>query len=195
MTSRLIHLLRHGPPLRTGLLLGHVDEPPADPSGGLAAAVPGNLALSCVISSDLRRAQVGAVALAANRALNLTVDHRWRELDFGAWDGLDTRQIPGPDLARFWDDPEACPPPGGESWSGLRARVGRALADVRDGALVVTHAGAMRAAVSVLTGLDFRQVWAFDLPYGALLGLRIWEDSNPAQPSGQIVSLHPGATP
>lgn len=195
MTSRLIHLLRHGPPLRTGLLLGHVDEPPADPSGGLAGAVPGSLAPSCMISSDLRRARAGAEALAANRALHLTVDPRWRELDFGAWDGLDPQQVPGPDLARFWDDPEACPPPGGESWSALRARVGRALADLIDGTLVVTHAGAMRAAVSVVTGLDFRQVWAFDLPYGALIGLRIWQDGDGAGPSGQIVSLHRGATP
>jgi alpha-ribazole phosphatase len=194
MSGRLVHLLRHGPPLRAGLLLGHTDEPPADPAGGLAGAVPDRLALSGVTSSDLRRARAGAQALAERRGVTLTVDARWRELDFGAWDGLAPEQAPADALARFWDDPEGCPPPGGERWSALRARVADALAALPGDALAVTHGGAMRAAVSIVTGLDFRQVWALDLPYGALLGLRIWEDGQCGQPSGQIVSLHAGGT-
>jgi alpha-ribazole phosphatase len=40
--------------------------------------------------------------------------------------------------------------------------------------LVVTHGGAIRAALAELCGLDRRQIWAFDLPYGALVSLRIW---------------------
>lgn len=192
MSSRLVYLLRHGPPLRAGLLLGHSDEPPADPAGGLAGAVPDGLVLSRATSSDLRRARAGAETLAASRQLDLTIDARWRELDFGEWDGLAPEQMPAGALARFWDDPEACPPPGGERWSGLRARVSEALAEVPDGALVVTHGGAMRAAASIVTGLDFRQVWAFDLPYGALLGLRIRQDSGMSGQSGQIACLHSG---
>lgn len=186
MNSRVIHLLRHGPPLRTGLLLGHCDEPPADPAGGLAGAVPGGLALSSIVSSDLLRARAGAQTVAASRGLALTIDARWRELDFGEWDGRPPERVPADALARFWNDPETCPPPGGECWSALCARVAEALAELASGALVVTHGGAIRAAVSIATGLDFRQVWALDLPYGALLGLRLW----PGPPlSGQIIRL------
>lgn len=52
--------------------------------------------------------------------------------------------------------------------------------------LVVTHGGAMRAALHHLCGFDLRQLWAFDLPYGALLSLRIWRG---AQPGAQIIGL------
>ena len=41
-------------------------------------------------------------------------------------------------------------------------------------------------AVAVLTGLDHRGVWAIDLPYGALMNLRIWPGE---APTGQIVGL------
>lgn len=186
MTSRTVHLLRHGPPRRAGLLLGHCDEPCADPGGGLAGAVPDSFAVSCVASSDLRRARAGAEVLAAQRGLALTVDARWRELDFGEWDGLAPECVPADALARFWDDPDAWPPPRGESWSALRARVAEALAELPPDALVVTHGGAMRAAIAALTGLNSRQVWAVDLPHAALLTLRIW----PGAPlSGHIAGL------
>ncbi|WP_225205612.1 histidine phosphatase family protein [Novosphingobium huizhouense] len=194
MNGRTIHLLRHGPPRRAGLLLGHRDEPAADPAGGLGGAVPAGLAMSCIVSSDLQRARTGAQTLAQQRGLALTIDSRWRELDFGDWDGLAPENLPAEALSRFWNDPEACPPPRGERWSALCARVAAALCDLPDDALVVTHGGAMRAAVAAVTGLDFRQVWAFDLPYAALLGLRIWPAAEAgAPPSGQIVRLHSGA--
>lgn len=191
MNGRLIHLLRHGPPLRPGLLHGHGDEPPADPAGGLSGAVPHDLTITAVATSDLLRARAGADTLARSLALPLTVDRRWRELDFGEWDGAAPDSIDAETLARFWDDPETNPPPGGERWSELTARVGAALAELSGDVLVVTHGGAMRAAVSVLTGLDSRQVWTIDLPYGALLSLRIWPGP---PPSGQIAGLRAGAT-
>ena len=186
MSGRLIHLLRHGPPLRPGLLHGHGDEPPAAPDGGLAGAVPADISIGAVVTSDLRRARAGADSLARARGLAVTVDSRWRELDFGAWDGTAPEQLDAAALAQFWDDPDANPPPGGERWSELVARVGQAMAALPPDTLVVTHGGAMRAATAVLTGLDYRQLWAFDLPYAALLSVRIW----PTTPlSGQIVGL------
>nr|WP_255460782.1 histidine phosphatase family protein [Novosphingobium sp. ERN07] len=182
-------MLRHGPPRRTGLMLGQTDEPPCDPTGGLRDAVPEGLAIRRVVSSDLLRALAGAEVLAAMRGVPLAIDPRWRELDFGAWDGLSADTVPSDDLARFWDDPDASPPPDGERWSALCRRVGAALGALDDGTLVVTHAGAMRAAVAVLTGLDHRAVWAFDLPYGALLSLKVWPG---AAATGQIVGLRAG---
>jgi alpha-ribazole phosphatase len=40
--------------------------------------------------------------------------------------------------------------------------------------LVVTHGGAIRAALTHLCGFDRRQAWTFDLPYAALVSLRVW---------------------
>ncbi|MBB4858912.1 alpha-ribazole phosphatase [Novosphingobium chloroacetimidivorans] len=185
MSERILHLLRHGPPARTGLLLGHSDEP------AMTADCPRMLALACalplteIVTSDLSRAAHQAATLAQRLDLPLTLDPRWRELDFGAWDGLVPEDVDREALQRFWADPEAHAPPGGERWSCLRARIAAALETLASQTLVVTHAGAMRAAVSALTGLDHRGVWAIDLPYRALLTVRIWPDG-----SGQVIALH-----
>jgi alpha-ribazole phosphatase len=46
----------------------------------------------------------------------------------------------------------------------------------------------MRAALAHLCGFGHREVWAFDLPYAALLSLRVW----PGAPrSAQIAALYP----
>ena len=186
MSGFLLHLLRHGPPLRTGLLLGCTDEPPLDAACPKLLDRVNALAVERIVTSDLKRASVSAEILAEARGLPLSVDPRWRELHFGVWDGLAPATLPREALERFWADPDACPPPGGERWSDLRSRVSDAIGGISVHTLVFTHAGAMRAALSVLTGLDHRGVWALDLPYGALLTLRIW----PGDPlSAQVVGL------
>ena len=173
MSGFVLHLMRHGPPEGAGLLLGHTNAPPL--ARGVAACVERaeGLGFERVISSDLARASAPAEAIARAEGVGHGVDPRWRELDFGRWDGVDPAVIASPRLDAFWDDPEANPPPGGECWSALVARVCGALEGIAAPTLVVTHAGAMRAALSCLLGLTYRQGWAFDLPYGAVLSLRI----------------------
>lgn len=179
MSGLALHLLRHGEPELVGRLLGRTDC--ASTEGGIATCVRQVRALriDALISSPLRRARAAADRIANDIAVTTRIDPRWRELDFGRWDGLTTAEVLRHDeqaLAAFWDDPDANPPPGGESWSALRARVGAALAEIDAPALVVTHGGAMRAALSLLCGLDQRQSWCVDLPYGALLSFRRYED-------------------
>jgi alpha-ribazole phosphatase len=189
MTPRLIHLIRHGEPEGAGRLLGRTDA--AATAAGLASCVDQveGLEVSAVLSSDLIRARASAEAVATMLGHVVSIDPRWRELDFGAWDGLAPTTIDADALGRFWNDPDANPPPGGERWSALIARVREALAALPDGpVLIVTHAGAMRAAMAALCGMDQRALWAIDLPYAALLTLRVWP-SDP--PSAQIVALRP----
>lgn len=178
--------MRHGEPTFTGRLLGRTDSP-ATPEG-IADCVrtARDLTPRVVVSSDLIRARACAGAIADEHRRIVTIDPRWRELDFGAWDGLAAADVDGEALARFWDDPDAAPPPGGERWSALVARVGAALVGLADGALVVTHGGAMRAALAAACGFDTRTIWAVDLPYAAILSLRLWPGPMPA---AQIVGL------
>lgn len=171
-------------------MLGHTDEPALDPNCPRMRKQAERSPIARVVASDLIRAAGQAAHLARHLAVPLTLDPGWRELAFGAWDGLAPEALDGDALARFWNDPEAHPPPEGERWSSLCARVGTSLGKLATDTLVVTHAGAMRAALAVLTGLDHRGVWALDLPYRALLSVRIWPGT-PA--SGQVVCLIAGA--
>lgn len=189
MNVRRIHLVRHVPPVSPGLLWGHGDVAPAVVDCAVLHQRVQEAAPKQLVSSDLARAVLPAQRLAKKLGLELETSPDWRELDFGAWDGLAPEAIDVEALTAFWEDPEANPPSGGERWSQLCARVRAGLAALEDGALVVTHAGAMRAALSVLTGLDHHGVWAIDLPYRARLTLRIWPGSTLA---GQVVGLDIG---
>src|SRR3546814_7141195 len=98
-------------------------------------------------------------------------------LDFGQWDGKATGDIDSEALGRFWADPDCYPPPGGERWSAFVERVAAGLADLPPApTLVVTHGGVVRAALHLLCGFGQRQIWTFDLPYAALLTLKVWRE-------------------
>ncbi|MDY1006792.1 MULTISPECIES: histidine phosphatase family protein [unclassified Sphingomonas] len=181
----LLHLLRHGAPELTGRMLGRTDSPVT--AEGLAACVARvkSLYFKQIVCSDLMRSQAIADAIGRERGLAPTTDARWRELDFGAWDGLAAAEIDAAALQRFWDDPDAAPPPGGERWSNLVARITDAIEELTpETSLIVTHGGAIRAALKSLCGFGLRELWAFDLPYAALISLRIWPDR-----TAQIVAL------
>jgi len=187
MTPFVLHLLRHGEPSIPGRLLGRTDAEPTE--RGIAACLRqvSDLSVQAIVSSDLRRASGVAAAARDRFGVPVTIDPRWRELDFGDWDGLQASEIDASALARFWDDPDAAPPPAGERWSALIDRVGGAIGALAPRTtLVVAHGGSIRAAVALLCGFGQRQLWALDLPYAALLSLRIWPGD---RPTAQITGL------
>ena len=186
MTPFTVHLMRHGAVEGEGRLIGSSDVPSTREGDARCVAQGKALAFARVVCSDLIRARRPAEALAAERSVPLRIDPDWRELAFGAWEGCAPADLPPDALARFWADPDATPPPGGERWSALVARVGRALARMEGDTLVIAHAGAMRAALASLFGFSATQCWTLDLPYGAVLSLRVW----PGEPVGaQITGL------
>ena len=187
MTGFALHLLRHGAPATPGLLMGRTDGAPTEAGIAACAARAEGLGIDRLVASDLRRCRVAGEAIGRAAGLSLAVDRRWRELNFGDWDGQAASVIDREALGRFWDDPDAYPPPGGESWSALVARVSAAIDELAPvPTLVITHGGAMRAALHILCGFDQRQLWAFDLPYAARLSLNVWPGE---RPSAQIAGL------
>lgn len=189
MTGFALHLLRHGALELPGRMMGHSDAAPTAEGIADCAAKAASLSIAHVISSDLSRCRLAATAIADQHALPLAIDPRWRELDFGAWEGLASTDIAPEALGDFWRDPDTCAPPGGERWSALVERVAAAVADLAPApTLVVTHGGAIRATIHALCGFDQKQLWSFDLPYGALLSFNIWPGE---QPSAQITALQP----
>ncbi|MBB3910491.1 histidine phosphatase family protein [Sphingomonas desiccabilis] len=180
--------MRHGEPALAGRLLGSTDCDVLPAGVRACRSAAAGLAFSRVIASDLRRSADCAAAIAADKDVALRLDSRWRELDFGRWDGRSPEDVDATALRGFWDDPDGASPPGGERWSTLLARVAQALEEVEDASLIVTHAGAMRAALVAACGFDRRQSWAFDLPYACVLSLRLWRGE---APTAQILALRP----
>lgn len=145
-------LIRHAPALRGGRLCGRTDV--AADLGDLArqAAVvdkagrPARL----VVSPALRCRQTAA-ALWPDRTHD--VDPRLWEQDFGAWDGCAYGDLP--DLGALPADRLAHhQPPGGESFADVCARTGPALNDIAGSgpAVIVAHAGTVRAALALALG-------------------------------------------
>ncbi|HSX54972.1 MAG TPA: histidine phosphatase family protein [Sphingomonas sp.] len=189
MNARTLYLMRHGAPVLTGRMLGRTDCKVTTEGVAACRAQAEGLAVAHVIASDLKRASECGKAIASGLNVLAQIDPRWRELDFGEWDGLESGTIAPDALGRFWSDPDENPPPGGERWSILVARVTAAIDDLpAEPPLVVTHGGAMRAALHVLCGFSLPQLWAFDLPYASVLALRIWDGP---QRTGQIIGLWP----
>lgn len=187
MTPFALHLLRHGAPALPGRLMGRTDVAPTAEGVAACANQAATLDFGQLVTSDLRRALASAEAIARISGRTAKIDARWRELDFGEWDGLTPTDVAPAAIGRFWKDPDANPPPGGERWSALAARVEDAIAAlVPMDTLVVTHGGAIRAALHLLCGFEQRQLWSFDLPYGVLVSLRVWPRD---QLSGQITGI------
>jgi broad specificity phosphatase PhoE len=117
-----------------------------------------------VYSSDLRRAQSTAQAIAAARSIPLSLRPALREIDFGQWEGLSWAQIEDrhPEYSRKWAAgyPHH-PAPGGEEFDAFKARI---LGEVnhlldRGPVAVVTHAGVLRVVLQHLCGCSEREAW------------------------------------
>lgn len=134
-----------------------------------------------IIASPLRRCTEFAEALAQHTRIPIEVDDRLREIHFGAWEGRTCEDIAKHDpkhLQRFWDDPAACPPPGGEPLSVFEARVvacwqyhlQRCAGKC---ALFITHGGAIRAILHRLYPLPWPELLKLELPHGSLTCIRV----------------------
>jgi broad specificity phosphatase PhoE len=174
----VIVVVRHGRTAANaqGLLLGRAD-PPLDDEGTRQAAALGaecaGLDVARVVTSPLQRcrrtaeavaaALTGGEAGAAAGPVEVVVDERWIELDYGDFDGRAIGDLP----AGTWDTwrgDVGWRPPGGESLADLGARVRDACADLvaeardRD-VIVVSHVSPIKAAVAWALGVGDEVAW------------------------------------
>ena len=158
--SRVL-LIRHGetPWNRERRWQGHADVELSEEGRRQATELAAHLPRDCpppaaIYTSDLSRARATAEIVGAAFGLEVLVDPRWREIDVGSWAGLTRDEVE----ARFPVDwarivaGEDLPRGGGETFAAFSSRIAAALDDVRRRhgdrlAIVVTHGGAIRAAM------------------------------------------------
>ena len=157
----ILILLRHGrtPNNAQARLQGQFDSP-LDEVGLEQSAVVGEALrerwpVDRVVVSSRRRTQQTAQS-AGLADTPTTVDDRWMEIDFGAYDDRRISEVMA-ELGAAWASDISYTPPGGESMACLHGRVGEAVAELAEEAttsniLVVTHATPIKSAVVWLLG-------------------------------------------
>lgn len=162
-----IVMLRHPRPMAPeGLCYGRLDlAPGAAALTEIAHALAATPTAEAVFSSPARRALVLAEALAARDGLPLRSDERLLELDFGTWEGRLWSEIDRAESDHWAEDPAHRAPPGGERFVDLLDRVADILSEVPTGAVIVSHAGPIRAARMLLERQSFDAVFGAPVPY------------------------------
>ena len=153
--------MRHGrtPNNAQARLQGQIDSP-LDEVGFEQSAVVGKALrdrwpVDRVVTSSRRRTRQTARA-AGLGDVPTTIDDRWMEIDFGAYDERRISEVMA-ELGAAWAADISYVPPEGESMAGLHERVGQALSDLAEEAaasniVVVTHATPIKSAAARLLG-------------------------------------------
>lgn len=131
----------------------------------MAAAVAAVGPVRRIYASDLWRCRVLAEQIARRCNVKPVYDRRLREYHFGAWEGRPWTDIPRSESEPWTVNLWGASPPGGETFAALHDRVKDALSQIPDGALIVSHAGVIRAARMILTGASFEAVFSVKVPF------------------------------
>ncbi len=163
--SQRLFLVRHGRTgwNKAGRYLGtsdiDLDERGVAESKRLARWAA-SASLGTIVSSPAVRARHTAAIVAAQVGLDMRVDERFRELDFGAAEGRTLAELRAEDaeiVARFEMDPVEYHLPGGEHPRAALDRMQAAIRDLRSEpparVLVVTHNTVLRLFVSDCLGI------------------------------------------
>jgi probable phosphoglycerate mutase len=114
--------------------------------------------ITAVYASPLERAQETAALVAAPLGLRVRVARGLTECDFGEWTGAELKKLAKqPEWATVQRYPSGFRFPGGESFSGMQARIVQAVADLRarhpgETIVAVSHADPIKAVVADALG-------------------------------------------
>ncbi|GAN68443.1 phosphoglycerate mutase [Acetobacter orleanensis NRIC 0473] len=123
-------------------------------TSGLAVLAQGAVC-RVLYTSPAARCQQMARKLAASAGMELRVDARLAEMDFGEWEGQPWHEIDRGLLDAWAADPEGFVPPGGESGRALCRRVLAFWQDVqqeRTPVCVLSHGGPLRVLSALAAG-------------------------------------------
>jgi probable phosphoglycerate mutase len=158
MIETVIDLIRHGEPVGGRCYRGHrIDDPLTEKGWSqMWNAVGDYKAWSHIITSPLQRCQRFAQALGQRHDINVTIEPRFKEVGFGAWEGLSHDEVKigrAAEYLAFLKDPVNCRPNDAEPLDDFIQRVGSAYEEsierYQDSHfLIVAHAGVMRAIIA-----------------------------------------------
>lgn len=149
----------------------------------MAQALAGTSA-AAVYTSPLERARTSAEVIAKPHRLEAIIEPDFREMAFGAWEGLtrDEMATRFPAEAVAWaSTPHVLTPPQGEPLAAVDSRVRAALAALferhrGDTVILVSHAIVMRLIVLAALGLGPERLWSVDASPAGITEIDYQED-------------------
>ncbi|MGN7385632.1 histidine phosphatase family protein [Sporosarcina sp. SAFN-015] len=181
-----LYLIRHLPTFgnREKKYIGWTDEP-MEPMSDMARTIPMPES-GIVYGSDLQRARQSAALLMPGSSY--IADARLRECHFGDFEGKTYADLEMDKDYRNWlDDPHMFAPRGGESLADVERRVMDALISLPNGAVVVTHGGPIRIALTKFSPA-LRDFWSWQIPHRSVWKFE-WRNHNEMKEGKRCVSL------
>ena len=140
--------------------------------------------VSAIYASPLDRARASAELIAAPHQLQVRVAPAFREMAFGAWEGLTRAEVavrhPG-EFETWTAAPHRVQPPGGERLDAVAARVGEGLAALCEAhaggtVVLVSHAIVTRLIVLAALGLGPDRLWSVDASPAGITEIEYQDD-------------------
>lgn len=196
-----IDLIRHGEPVGGRKYRGQTDDQLSEKGWAqMWDAVGDYTQWQRIITSPLSRCLAFANALAQQRGTPVSVEPRFKEVAFGAWEGKSAAQltVSDPDLLfSFRRDPVTHRPAGAESVVDFHARVTAGWQDMLDAypgehVLVVCHAGVIRMLLASVLGMPAHNAYRIQVESAAVS--RIVVEERQGQRLASLV-FHGGVLP
>lgn len=182
MVETVIDLIRHGEPVGGRRYRGHAIDDPLTEKGWsqMWSAVGDSPAWQQIISSPLQRCHAFAAALGEKHQINVSIEPRFKEVGFGAWEGLSHDEIKidrAGEYQCFMNDPVHYRPQGAEALDDFILRVSTAYHEVITRyqgrhCLIVTHAGVMRAIIAQIVHADPVGLYRIKISNGGITRIR-----------------------
>ena len=124
-----------------------------------------------LVTSPLKRCRKLAARIGVAMDLDLIIDPRIQEMDFGRWEGISWSDIARDELDQWANDFLHARPHGGETVAMLQERVSQAIGEYRgtnQRYIVITHAGVIKAALADGNTSDN---WNVEVAFGEIVHL------------------------
>jgi probable phosphoglycerate mutase len=189
MTTQ-IDVIRHGEPVGGRRYRGHGVDDPLTETGWqqMWDAVADRQHWHHIATSPLSRCLEFAEQLSKKLRIGYSIDERFKEIGFGAWEGLTPDEILARDadaLNHFYRDPVRNRPQGAEPLETFSQRVWEAYQELArkhadENVLIVGHAGVIRAITANVLGMDLDNVYSnLKIEYGGIVTSIIENENNP----------------
>lgn len=136
---------------------------------------------SRVIHSPMLRTTQTAQTIGSELGIALTADDRLREISFGQWDGLEMTTLESENQAAVstWRGSMTQKPPGGESLTELKARVGELLTELQtnhagETVVLATHMMPLRTMAALSLPGSESIFWGFNFSPGGISIIRFF---------------------